>query len=164
MNISKNEIILKKDAGLSQFAERLSHLLPKLCQSMVRHERNYLTDGTLTLPHLWALELLQENKECTMHDLAEELQLKSSSATVLVDRLEKLGLIRRQRNAQDRRVVHVALAPKGRKVLQQIATQKKKGIIETFKPLSAQERRDYLNLLEKLAGKLSLTRAHSKEK
>lgn len=155
MNISKNEINSKDDLSLPKFADRVSHLFSKLCRSMVRHERNYLTDGTLTLPQLWTLELLKEENTCSMHDIAETLQLKSPSATALADRLEKLGFIRRDRDTKDRRVVHVSLAPKGRKALDQIATQKKIGIMETFKPLSSRERKDYLALIEKLTNELS---------
>jgi DNA-binding MarR family transcriptional regulator len=137
------------------FADRLHALMPRLCRAMMRYERNYLTSGVLTLPQLWALEIIREVGAATMHDLAAALQFKSSSATMLVDRLEHLGLIRRQREARDRRVVRVALSARGRRALEQIADQKKLGIRHAFKPLSARERGLYLQLIEKMAGALS---------
>jgi DNA-binding MarR family transcriptional regulator len=154
VNISKNELN-NAAASLPAFAEHVSALFPRLCRAMVRHESNHLTSGTITLPQLWALELIRETKSVAMHDLAETLHLKSPSATMLVDHLDELGLVRRTRGARDRRVVQVALSAKGRKVLDDILRQKKKGVMEIFKPLSAAERRSYLAILNKLASALS---------
>ena len=154
VNISKNEIN-HAAASLPAFAEHVSALFPRLCRAMVRHESNHLTTGTITLPQLWALELVREKKSVAMHDLASALHLKSPSATMLVDHLDGLGLVRRSRGAQDRRVVQVALTAKGRKILDEILRQKKKGVMEIFKPLSVAERRSYLAILNKLASTLS---------
>jgi len=154
VNISKNEIN-RAAASLPAFADHVSALFPRLCRAMVRHESNHLTNGTITLPQLWALELIRERKSMAMHDLASALQLKSPSATMLVDHLDDLGLVRRTRGAKDRRVVQVALTAKGRKVLSDILRQKKEGVMATFKPLSEAERRSYLAILNKLANALS---------
>ena len=154
VNISRNEIN-SAAASLPAFADHVSALFPRLCRAMVRHESNHLTNGTITLPQLWALELIRDQKSMAMHDLASALELKSPSATMLVDQLDELGLVRRTRGAEDRRVVQVALTAKGRKVLDDILRQKKKGIMEIFKPLSVSERRSYLAILNKLANALS---------
>lgn len=42
-------------------------------------------------------------------DLSRELQLSSPATTALLDRLERLGYIQRQRTDKDRRVVRIAL-------------------------------------------------------
>lgn len=122
---------------------------------MVRHESNYLTSGVLTLPQLWVLEEVKERRVVSMHELARAVRLKSSSATVLVDRLERLGLIRRQRGSEDRRVVRVGLTPRGKRVLQQIDAHRKEGTRRLFRPLTARERGHYLQLIEKMANALS---------
>lgn len=154
VNISKNEINCAA-ASLPAFADHVSALFPRLCRAMVRHESNDLTNGKITLPQLWALELVREKKSMAMRDLAAALEMKSPSATMLADQLDALGLVRRTRGAKDRRVVQVALTAKGHKALDDILRQKKKGIMEIFKPLSAAERRSYLAILNKLANALS---------
>jgi DNA-binding MarR family transcriptional regulator len=53
----------------------------------------------------------------TISDLAEFLQEKHNSVVGLVDRAELSGLVRRESHPSDRRVVRVALTPRGRAVL-----------------------------------------------
>ena len=48
VNNSANEV--SPPAGLSAFVDRLSALMPQLCQAMIRHEENYLASGRLNLP------------------------------------------------------------------------------------------------------------------
>jgi DNA-binding MarR family transcriptional regulator len=49
--------------------------------------------------------------------LAERLMLRPHSATELVNRMEKLDLVRRTTGASDRRQVAVGLSPKGEELL-----------------------------------------------
>lgn len=47
-------------------------------------------------------------------DLSRELQLSSPATTAMLDRLEKLGMIERQRSDTDRRVIRIAMTAKAR--------------------------------------------------
>ena len=47
-------------------------------------------------------------------DLSRELQLSSPATTAMLDRLEKLGMIERQRSDRDRRVIRIAMTSKAR--------------------------------------------------
>jgi DNA-binding MarR family transcriptional regulator len=51
--------------------------------------------------------------QCTIGDLAEQLQLAQSTVTELVDRAELAGLARRMGDSGDGRVVQVRLTPEG---------------------------------------------------
>lgn len=124
-------------------------------REILRHENNYLTRGVITPPQFWALGRLSKQKTCQMHDLAALMNLKFSSATGLVDRMVKQGLVKRDRSKSDRRAVLVTITPKGGKIFQQICVQKRKGIIKLFSRLSAAERGNYLEIIEKLARSLS---------
>lgn len=140
------------------------HLMPQLCRAMVRRERNYLTRGDLTLPQLWALEIMHERPTCSMHEVVTALQLKPSTASMFMDRLVEIGVARRQRDREDRRAVRVTLTPKGRRILQQIEKQRRKGMLALYKPLTSGERGAYLILLEKLVRELSGTTHNARQK
>jgi DNA-binding MarR family transcriptional regulator len=58
-----------------------------------------------------ALEHLEANGPQTQRALGERLLLTSGGVTVLVDRLERGGWVRRTRHPSDRRAVLVELAP-----------------------------------------------------
>lgn len=146
---SKDELI-----SLPAFVERLSDLFPRLCRALVQRESNDVTTGRVTLPQFWALEILKDRGPQQMHDLVAALRLKASTGTVFVDRLAAMGLVRRVRTTGDRRVVQVVLAAKGARLVQQIHEQRKRGLQDIYKPLTASERADYLHLVEKLLSQL----------
>lgn len=52
--------------------------------------------------------------------LARDCQMDAGGLTRLIDRLQAKGLCRRERSAQDRRVVHIALTAAGRAAAEQL--------------------------------------------
>ncbi|MDD5217308.1 MAG: MarR family transcriptional regulator [Candidatus Omnitrophica bacterium] len=140
---------------LEAFGEKIADLFPRVARGIARYENNYLTKGAITLPQLWTLHYLLRQKGSSMRELAEFMKLGFSSTTGLVDRLEKQGLVERRRTETDRRMVYVEISAKGRHVLKQIFNQKYKATIKVFGTLTAQERSEYLHILEKLVAKLS---------
>ena len=58
----------------------------------------------------------------TIGEVAERLQIQNHSVVELVDRLEKRRYIERQRDDDDRRVVHLSLTPTGEAVLRKLVT------------------------------------------
>ena len=153
---SKDEVISRP-----AFVDRLSDLCPRLCRALVQRESNDVTTGRVTLPQFWALEILKDRGPQQMHDLVGALRLKPSTGTVFVDRLVEMGLVRRTRPAGDRRVVQVALAARGARLVQQLHEQRKRGLQQLYRPLTATERADYLHLVEKLLTHLDQPCAHS---
>lgn len=74
--------------------------------------RTALAQATgLTPTDLDALEHLEANGPQTQRALADRLLLTSGGVTVLVDRLEAGGWVRRTKHPSDRRAVLVELAP-----------------------------------------------------
>lgn len=153
MNNTKNKTL--SELSLKQFAERLVALLPKLHRELISQERNYFSRGLISFPQLQALRVVSEMDSCTMRELAQALALKSSTVTGLVDRLVRLSLVKRYNSLKDRRVVLAAITPKGRKILDHLYEEHRKAIIRLFGNITAQERAAYLDILEKIVGKLS---------
>lgn len=58
-----------------------------------------------------ALEYLERFGALTQRDLGARLLLTSGAVTMLVDRLERLALVRRRPHPRDRRAVLVEIAP-----------------------------------------------------
>jgi hypothetical protein len=58
-----------------------------------------------------ALEYLERFGPLTQRDLGARLLLTSGAVTMLVDRLERLGLVRRRPHPSDRRALLVEIAP-----------------------------------------------------
>ncbi len=58
----------------------------------------------------------------TISELAGELMIKHHSAVGMVNRLEELGMVRRERSAEDARKVGLRLTPAGQRVFDRLAT------------------------------------------
>jgi DNA-binding MarR family transcriptional regulator len=78
-------------------------------QNAVKRDRM----GHLSRHEMEAFVQLGRKGELTMGELADNLLLSVSSATVLADKLEEKGLVVRRRSLDDRRVVRVGLTGEG---------------------------------------------------
>ena len=83
----------------------------------------------------------------TMSALAYDTLQHCATVTGIVDRLEKMGLVTRQRDAQDRRQVLVELTPLGGDLLSKIRGSREKRLRETLQRLSEQDASEFLRLL-----------------
>lgn len=68
----------------------------------------------VTYPQYLTLLVLWERDGQGVKELAEALEIEGATMTPLVQRLEKLGLVERQRSDSDERCLVVKLTPKGK--------------------------------------------------
>ena len=135
---------------IERFGQRMIALLPQMLRGFARRESNYLSRGKITIPQLGALEFLSARRESPMNELARHLGVTRPAATGLVDRLIIQGLVERQGDRSDRRVVRINLTSKGRRVLDNIWSQKRRMLQEIFGQLSPADRAQYLSTLEQV--------------
>ena len=145
-------------ANLNHFSHELVKIMPLMFREFAKRESNVLTSGQISFPQMVALDFVSRKPRVTMTDLAKILHIRTSSTTVLVDRLIKQGMLKRGRDEKDRRLVWVSVTPKGRKVLTQIMREKRQSVKRIFGILAEEERRQYLGILRKI--KSHLTKGH----
>ena len=97
------------------------------------------------------LVLLAFNPGATPKQLAEALAMVAPAVTVLLDRLEKRGLIQRARSDSDRRAQLVTLTPAGDETARKAHALSLDMEREVLKALSAAERAILVELLQKVA-------------
>ncbi|MNC52808.1 putative HTH-type transcriptional regulator YusO [compost metagenome] len=73
----------------------------------------------LTVPQFGLLRMIGQERNARVIQLAEKMEVKSSAVTVMLDRLELLGLSAREQDEHDRRAVIVTLTAKGEQVLEE---------------------------------------------
>lgn len=80
--------------------------------------------------------------------LARYLTQEAQSTTELADRLERRGLVRRTRDARDRRLVLLELTPEGRTTYERIQPGLAQGGEELFRGLNVRDRAKLATLLK----------------
>ena len=104
----------------------------------------------LNLSDQAALQRIGESP-AIMRDVAAELGSALSTATAVIDRLVKRGLVRRDRDESNRRVVRLSLTDEGRCLLGRFVEEQLANSVAILARLTPQERRTYLELHEKIA-------------
>lgn len=87
--------------------------LRRIVHALERYSHEVRRDFGLTAPQLWALKTLARSGPLTTGELAQALLVHQSSTSLLIQRLERRGLVRRVRQKDDRRFVRVELTERG---------------------------------------------------
>ena len=83
----------------------------------------------VTLPQYRALVVLAASGPQGTADLAAALAVNPSTATRMCDRLVRKGLVRRHRQAGDRRTVRIALTPAGRDLVADVTKRRRAELV-----------------------------------
>jgi len=106
--------------------------------------------GFFSFLQLEILEHIKENKKSSMKKIASFLSITPPSATSLVDKLVKAGVLRRFFDEKDRRMVLLSLTSKGEVVLnrefKKVSAQMQKTLIK----LNSKEQKNLIEIFQKL--------------
>lgn len=116
----------------------LEELLTHTAHAAMRSMKRY-PGGAISLVHLHVLHVLDLEGPQSMRGLAAAIDASGASTTGIVDRMERRGLVRRQRDAHDRRVVRVELTDQGRGLLSGFAAERRDALAELLDDLSERE-------------------------
>lgn len=82
-------------------------------KEIVRRYKPFLDELDLTYTQYIAMMVLWEEKEINVKDLGKRLYLDSGTLTPLLKRLEQKGLVARNRDDKDERVLIIAITTEG---------------------------------------------------
>jgi MarR family 2-MHQ and catechol resistance regulon transcriptional repressor len=111
-------------------------------------ERN--TVGDLTPSQFAVLEALYHLGSMTQGDIGAKVLKSGSNMTTVIDHLERDGLVHRERDADDRRVIHLHLTEAGRGKIEAVLPGHVAALVEEFQILSASEQETLGELCKKL--------------
>ena len=97
-----------------EIEKSLGFLLSKAYQRLWTICRKELEEHDITPPQFALLAFLWHHDGQTQAELSEKSQIDRTTIGGLVDRLEKSGLVQRQRHPQDRRAYRIMLTSNGR--------------------------------------------------
>ena len=126
--------------------------------SVIRYYRIYLNELGITYTQYLVLLVLWETENCSIKDVANTLKLDSPTITPIVQKLEKMNLVKRNRSLVDERLVIVSLTKTGIDLEDQVADIQKKVACKTH--LNSKE----FNELKKTLNQLTETMSDKEKK
>jgi DNA-binding MarR family transcriptional regulator len=124
-----------------QVIEAIVYALPEIVRA-VTATRNSLSPRLRT-PQVRALLRLTMAEGLTMGELAREIGISYAGATQVIDQLAELGLVERERSAEDRRVVRLRLTERARPEMEQALARRARQVREVCEQLGPDEARAF---------------------
>lgn len=102
-----------------RISDRVLIALRRIMRAVDLHSRKLVQLHGITGPQLIVLTELVASGAMTVGSLAREVSLSHATVTGILDRLERRGLIRRERSDDDKRKVFVSASTAGRAILEE---------------------------------------------
>ena len=131
-------------------ARQLLRVYLRVSQLISRQFRDYFSQQDLTFPQAMVLTALGEEGEMPISQLAQCTGSANSTVSGIVDRLERMGLVKRVRSEQDRRVIYVALTDSSRAMERAVEPDVNAQMSRMLTDLTAQELEQIRGALETL--------------
>lgn len=104
----------------------------------------------LTLSQFGVLETLYHLGPLCQGEISAKLLKSTGNITLVLDNLERRGLVRRTRREDDRRMVLLSLTPEGEELIRRVFPQQAAAIAAEFSVLTPEERVQFGSLCKKL--------------
>mgnify|MGYP001187602039 FL=1 len=104
----------------------------------------------LTQPQFGVFELLGHLGPLTIGEVGKKMLITGGCVTVIIDNVEKEGLVERIRSTEDRRVIKVQLTTKGHLLFREVFTQHAERVTQLASVLTEDEQAQLSQLLKKL--------------
>lgn len=148
--IKRNDTIGHPNPLTRQEVGSLATIIMVMQRRFMTNLMGELTRGKVSFPQFFLLGHLCSLGPTGMSRIAELMGHSTPAATGLVQRLEKLGHVRRTHGARDRRQVMVAPTPKAKRLVEGIRQEMIGNLEKVMGMLSPGEQRAWLDIYGKI--------------
>lgn len=106
------DVVPETEPGTSQ-ERRVLRAIRRIIRAVDLYSHRLTSDCGITIPQLACLTRVVEDGPLSLKSLAAAVDLSPSTLVGIVDRLERKGLLRRERSARDRRQVVITATESG---------------------------------------------------
>lgn len=125
--------------------------LRRITRAMDLHSKQLEKNYGLTGPQLILLQVISQEGEIAIGNLAKRVSLSQATVTNIVERLEQKGILRRAKLGADKRLVFVGATEKAHQLLQSKPSVFQEDFITRFEKLEQWEQTLLLSSLQRLA-------------
>jgi len=124
--------------------------LMRASESVSARIHGHLADVGLTISQFGVLEALYHSGPLSQAEIAKKILKSAGNMTMVIDNLEKRGLVKREREVEDRRYYAVRLTAEGKKLIGSIFPRHAGRIVEAMSAITKTEQESLGHLCRKL--------------
>ena len=124
--------------------------LMRATEAVTTRTNRHLVEAGLSISQFGVLEALHHLGPLCQRDIAKKILKSSGNITVVIDNLEKRGLVARIRDAEDRRFLTVRLTSEGERLIAGIFPRHAEAIVNGMGVLTEAEQLELGRLCKKL--------------
>lgn len=109
-----------------------------------------VTESGLTVSQFGTLETLWHLGPMCQSEIGKKLLKSGGNITMVIDNLEKRGLVKRERSKDDRRFISVHLTQKGEDLISHIFPKHVQNIVKEFSVLSPEELKQFAEICKRV--------------
>jgi len=125
--------------------------LMRAAESVTSRVSRTMGAADLTISQFGVLEALLHKGPLCQRDIAAKILKSTGNITLVIDNLEKRGLVRRERTSEDRRYLTIQLTDQGLELIRQVFARVEAAIVAEMRVLTNDEQ-ETLGLLCKKLG------------
>lgn len=141
-----------------RFDLQILQSIRRIIRAVDIYSRKLRSQYELTAPQLICLRTVVEYGPLTVSDLAHQVFLSPSTVVGILDRLEARGLIHRERDTVDRRIVNTQATESGKKVVAEAPSALQDSLHDALKELSKLEQATIALSLKKVVDLMEASR------
>lgn len=103
--------------------------------------------------------IINHNDEMNLSELSEKMDMACSTVTETLKRMEKLELVKREKDEKDARFIKISAIPKGHDIINNVIQIRREYLQEVLRALTREEHESLAKNLEKLVVELQKTKS-----
>jgi DNA-binding MarR family transcriptional regulator len=133
-----------------RYEVRIVEALRRIIRALHLRSRKLTAEYDVTGPQLHCLLTVAQEETLTVTSIARRVHLSSSTVIGILDRLESKGLVARERDKNDRRLVNVMATDRGRELVAKAPSPLQDTLLEGLKALPDMEQATIAFSLERI--------------
>jgi len=125
--------------------------LRRVTRAIDLHSKHLMKTAGLTAPQMLILQTLRDKGDAIISDVANQVSLSQATVTSILDRLEKRGLVTRERSSLDKRKVFACLTDAGNDLIRNAPMPLHDYFIRQFSDLQDWEQTYIISALQRVA-------------
>ena len=125
--------------------------LRRIMRAADLHSQKLMKESGLTAPQLLVVQAIEKEGSPSTSSLARSIAVSQATMTRIIDRLERAGLVRREKSSTDKRVVNISLTDAGRTKLESAPEPLQEEFLREFRKLEDWEQQMLKSSLLRIA-------------